>query len=160
MRHTYKLLCSMYKTQISILINGQKTVIRDENNPKYTNAPMSTSHNSYAGTNASIREEIANKVFAENPKLINICVRGKHFTLKKHSTLSGKTSWYETIITSDDFLLLSDYNMLPYTAETEYTLKIEADMKVCITLVTRRNEKSQWRYRTTIYIGEEFITII
>ena len=150
----------MYKTQINQLINGQKTVIRDENNPKYINAPMATSHNGYAGTNASIREEIANNVFAENPELINIDARGKHFTLKKCSTLSGKTSWYETSITADDFLLLSGYKMLPYMAETEYTLKIEADMKVCITLVTRRNERAQWRYRTTIYIGEEFITIV
>ena len=150
----------MYKTQINQLINGQKTVIRDENNPKYINAPMATSHNGYAGTNASIREEIANNVFAENPELINIDARGKHFTLKKCSTLSGKTSWYGTSITADDFLLLSGYKMLPYMAETEYTLKIEADMKVCIMLVTRRNERAQWRYRTTIYIGEEFITIV
>ena len=150
----------MCKTQINQLINGQKTVIRDENNPKYINAPMSTSHNGYAGTNASIREEIANKVFAENPELINIGARGKHFTLKKCSTLSGKTSWYEKSITADDFLFLSGYKMLPYTAETEYTLKVETDMKVCITLVTRRNERAQWRYRSTIYIGEEFITIL
>ena len=121
---------------------------------------MATSHNGYAGTNASIREEIANNVFAENPELINIDARGKHFTLKKCSTLSGKTSWYETSITADDFLLLSGYKMLPYMAETEYALKIEADMKVCITLLTRRNERAQWRYRTTIYIGEEFITIV
>ena len=150
----------MCKTQISTLINGQKTVIRDENNPKYINAPMATSHNGYAGTNASIREEIANKVFSENPELINIEARGSQFTLKKYSTLSGKTSWYQTNITANDFLLLSGYKILPYTAETEYTLKIEADMKVCIALVTRRNERAQWRYRTTIYIGEEFITII
>ena len=150
----------MHKAQINQLINGQKTVIRDENNPKYINAPMATSHNGYAGTNASIREEIANNVFAENPELINIDARGKHFTLKKCSTLSGKTSWYETSITADDFLLLSGYKMLPYMAETEYALKIEADMKVCITLLTRRNERAQWRYRTTIYIGEEFITIV
>lgn len=150
----------MHKAQINQLINGQKTVIRDENNPKYINAPMATSHNGYAGTNASIREEIANNVFAENPELIKIDARGKHFTLKKCSTLSGKTSWYETSITADDFLLLSGYKMLPYMAETEYALKIEADMKVCITLLTRRNERAQWRYRTTIYIGEEFITIV
>lgn len=150
----------MCKTQISTLVNGQKTVIRGENNPKYINATMATSHNGYAGTNVLIREENANKFFSENPELINIDARGKHFTLKKCSTLSGKTSWYETSITADDFLLLSGYKMLPYTAETEYTLKIEADMKVCITLVTRRNERAQWRYRTTIYIGEEFITII
>ena len=150
----------MCKTQISSLINGQKVVIRDENNTKYINVPMTTSHNGYAGTNTAIREEIAQKVFNENPELINIDARGKHFTLKKCSTLSGKTSWYEANITADDFLLLSGYKMLPYTTETEYTLKIETDMKVCIALVTRRNERAQWRYRTTIYIGEEFITII
>lgn len=148
------------KTQISDLINGQKTVIRDENNIKYANAPMATSHNSYAGTNTAIREEIANKVFAENPESINIETQGKQFTLNKCSTLSGKTSWYETSITADDFLLLSGYKMLPYTVETEYTLKIETDMKVCIALVTRRNERAQWRYRSTIYIGEEFVNIL
>ena len=153
----------MCKTQINQLINGQKTVIRDENSPKYIQVHQCAYvhiANGYAGTNASIREEIANKVFSENPELINIDARGKHFTLKKCSTLSGKTSWYETSITADDFLLLSGYKMLPYTAETEYTLKVETDMKVCITLVTRRNERAQWRYRSTIYIGEEFITIL
>ena len=150
----------MYKTQINQLINGQKAVIRDENNPKYINAPMATSHNDYAGTNASIREEIANNVFSENPELINIDARGKHFTLKKCSTLSGKTSWYETSITADDFLLLTGHCGLPYRGETTYTLRIEADMKVCIVLCTRRNERAQWRYRSTIYIGEEFITIL
>lgn len=150
----------MCKTQVSTLINGQKTVIRDESNIKYANAPIATSHNGYAGTNTAIREEIANKVFAENPESINIETQGKQFTLNKCSTLSGKTSWYETSITANDFLFLSGYKMLPYTIETEYTLKIEIDMKVCITLVTRRNKMAQWSYRTTIYIGEEFITII
>ena len=149
----------MYKTQISTLINGQKNVLRDVSNPKYINAPMATSHNGYAGTNTSIREEIANNVFSENPELINIDARGKRFTLKKYSTLSGKTIWYETNITADDFLLLSGYKMLPYKAETAYSLKIESDMKVCITMATRRNELAQWRYRSTIYIGEEFIKI-
>ncbi len=150
----------MCKTQISTLINGQKTVIRDENKSKYINAPMATSHVGYAGTNASIREVVAKRVFAENHESINIEAQGKQFTLNKCSSLSGKTSWYETSITADDFLLLSGYKMLPYTAETEYTLKIETDMKVCITLVTRRNERAQWRYRSTIYIGEEFVNIL
>lgn len=148
------------KTQISTLINGQKNVIRDESNTKYANAPIATSHIGYAGTNAAIREEVANKVFAENSELINIEAIGKQFTLKKCSTLSGKTNWYETKITAEDFLLLSGYKTLPYKAETEYTLKIEADMKVCITLHSRKNERAQWRYRSTIYIGEEFVKIL
>lgn len=121
---------------------------------------MATSHNGYAGTNTAIREEIANKVFAENAGLIDIDAKGKHFMLKRCSTLSGKTRWYQTKITADDFLLLSSYKMLPYKAETEYSLKIEADMKVCIILYTRSNERAQWRHRSTIYIGEEFITIL
>lgn len=148
------------KTQISELINGQKTVIRDENNIKYANAPMATSHNGYAGTNTAIRKEVANKVFAENSESINIDAKGKQFILKKCSTLSGKTNWYETKITGDDFLMLSGYGMLPYKTETEYTLKIDSDMRACITLVTKRNERAQWRYRSTVHIGEEFIKIL
>lgn len=148
------------KTQISSLINGQKNVIRDESNPKYINAPMATSHIGYAGTNAAIRKEVAYKVLSENPTCLNIESRGKQFNLERKSTLSGKTCWYEASITADDFLLLSGRKTVPYANETDYSLRIDADMKVGIILCTRSNERAQWRYRATVYIGEEFINIL
>ena len=148
------------KTQINGLINGQKKVIRDENHAKYSNAPKATSHEGFGGTNVEVREEIAAKVFAENPESILIEARGKQFTLKRCYTTTGKTSWYEASVTANDFLLLTGYKMLPYANEAHYMLKIEPDMKVCIVITTRSNERAQWKYSSTIYLGEELITIL
>ena len=148
------------KTQINNLINGQKNVIRDENDEKYINAPMSSSHDEYAGTNYDTRREVASKVFEENPECLNVEVRGIKFTMPRYSSLSGKTVWFSCPITSEDYLHITGAKELPYKHETSFTLEINMEMKVIIMKSTRHSERAQWKYRGDICIGEEFVTIL
>lgn len=149
------------KTQITNLINGSKSVRIDENHAKYVNANRSTSHVGYAGTNFDERQEIAQKVIAENGDTLLISLFGKTFQLNKHSSLSGKTIYFSCNISLEDFMLISGYALQPFNkGEGEYTLMIEQDMKVQVSKSYRRNENAAWKYRGYNYIGEEFVTIL
>lgn len=148
------------KTQISNLINGAKSVRRDENHEKYINAAQATSHVGYAGSNSLIRREIAEKVISENPDGMRVQILGNVYYLERKTSVSGKSVWFSCPLQLNDFLLISGYQVCPYKNETSFLLNVNEDMTVCIHMQTRRNEKSQWRYRGSLWIGEEFITIL
>lgn len=148
------------KTQINNLINGQKNVIRNENDEKYINAPMSSSHDEYAGTNYNTRREVARRVFEENPEYLNVEVRGIKFNMPIGSSLSGKTRWFSCLITPEDYLRITGAKELPYKHETTFVLHIDELMKVRIMKSTRHSERAQWKYRGDICIGEEFVNIL
>lgn len=148
------------KTQISNLINGTKLIRRDLSHSKYTNAGAATSHIGYAGTNSTLRKEIADKVIAENPNGMDIEMFGKKFHLDRSSSLSGKTVWFSTEINLEDFMLLSGYSENPFKYEVSFTLTLNNDVTVDIQMFSRRNNISQWRHRGTVIIGEEFVTIL
>lgn len=149
------------KTQISNLINGSKSVKRDISNAKYINAPKSTSFGDFAGTNGEIRYSIASLVLSENENSISIEIAGFNLTLQKHSSTTGRTSWYETEITEAQFMQISGYASKPFNKhEGSFSIRIYGDMTVCLNKWARRNNKSQWKFRGYDWIGEEFITIL
>lgn len=148
------------KTQISNLINGTKLIRRDLSHSKYANAGAATSHIGYAGTNNTLRQEIANKVIAENPNGMDIEMFGKKFHLDRSSSLSGKTVWFSTEINLEDFMLLSGYSENPFKYEVSFTLTLNNNMTVDIQMFSRRNNISQWKHRGNVIIGEEFVTIL
>lgn len=148
------------KTQISDLINGAKQIHRDLSHSKYINATASTSHIGYAGTNRSLRQEIADKVIAENPDGMDIEISGRKFHLDRSSSLSGKTIWFSTEISLEDFMLLSGYAAPPFKSEESFILTFNNDMTVDIQMFSRRNNLSQWKHRGNVSVGEEFVTIL
>ncbi len=148
------------KTQISNLINGAKQIHRDLSHSKYINATAATSHIGYAGTNRSLRQEIADKVIAENPDGMDIEISGRKFHLNRFSSLSGKTIWFSTEIRLEDFMLLSGYAETPFKNEESFILTFNNDMTVDIQMFSRRNSLSQWKHRGNVGVGEEFVTIL
>lgn len=148
------------KTQITSLVNGAKDIRRDLSNSKYINCTKATSHIGYAGTNLKLRAEIAEKVIAENPDWLDIELFGRKLRLNKHSSLSGKTVYFEAKITLDDFMLFSGYAIEPFKHETHFSIQINNDMTVWLNKWTRRSEDTQWKYRGYDYIDESFVTII
>lgn len=148
------------KTQISNLINGAKQIRRDLSHSKYINATAATSHIGYAGTNRSLRQEIADKVITENPDGMDIEISGRKFHLDRSSSLSGKTIWFSTEISLEDFMLLSGYAENPFKNEESFILTLNNDMTVDIQMFSRRNSLSQWKHRGNVSVGEEFVTIL
>lgn len=148
------------KTKIENLINGSKRVRRDLSNLKYVNAAKSTSHIGYAGTNHEDRQEIADKVIAENPEYMDVEMFGKKFHLDRYSSTTGKTVWFSTEISLADFILLSGYSDSPFKHEARFVLKVNGDMTVEIQKFSRRNERAQWECRGYDIIDEAFIEIL
>lgn len=147
------------KTQIKSLINGRINVRRDLTLAKYINAPKATSHDGFAGTSYSVRNEIAQKVITENPEFMDVEIFGCKLHLVKKASCSGKTVRYNTVLSDEEFEIITG---APYPSDNMWTssLTIHEDMTVEVTRWRRRNEKQQWKEMGTKYIGEEFITIL
>ena len=148
------------KTQISNLISGLKNVRRNENHPKYADAPMATSHIGYAGTNSAIRMDVASKVIAENPEQMRIDILGREFILKASRSCSGKSISYSTDISDEDFTHITG-RVQPFTSyEHSFTFIISGDMYVRVDMSERKSPAAQWKYRGGVNIGEEFVKIL
>lgn len=93
---------------------------------------------------------------------MDVEIFGKKFRLFRSSSLSGKTIWFSTEITLDDFMLLSGYKENPFTQskESKFELEINNDMNVLLHKWCRANDKAQMKYRGYDYIDESFVTII
>nr|DAZ41775.1 MAG TPA: hypothetical protein [Caudoviricetes sp.] len=150
------------KTQITSLINGTRNIRRDLSNPKYIDCPKATSHIGYAGTSLKLRAEIAEKVIAENPDGMDVEMFGKKFHLLRSASVSGKTVWFSTEISPDEFMLLSGYAELPFkqSKECKFALEINNDMNVLLHKWCRANENATMKHRGYDYIDEAFVTII
>lgn len=149
------------KTQISNLINGSFEVRRNEEAPKYINAPRSTAHTGYAGSSYEERKKTADAVLTENPDGMDVEMFGSRYHLAREQSISGKTVCYKAEIRLDDFMLLSGYALPPFGKhQGRYYLKIDENMKVSIQKLSRRNDMAQWKYRGEDYVGEEFVTIL
>lgn len=150
------------KTQISSLIDGRKDVRIDPTNEKYINAPKATSHTGFGGTNSRTRQEVGERVIAENPDGLHIQAFGKDFFLEKKTSTTGKTVWFVAELSAKDFALFAGYmpEFKKEGVETSYSINISMDMYVDVYCHTRNNERSIWRQRRDEYIGTEFITIL
>ena len=148
------------KTQISNLINGARGTRRDLSNKKYESAKKTTL--GYKGTNFKLRCEIIQKVVSENPDGMDVLILGKEFHLSRYSSLTGKTVWFKTNITLEDFMLLSGYKENPFkeSKESKFGLEINSDMNVVLHKWARANEKAKMKHRGFDYIDEAFVTIL
>ena len=148
------------KIQISNLINGYANVRRDETNAKYaTAAPSTAPFSKYAGSPIALRKEVGGKVLAENPDGMDVEILGHKFHLNRHASCSGKTVWLSTELTPEEHRLLMGE---PYPSGNEWrsTLTIDSLMYVEVSRFMRRNERQQWKQKASMYIGEEFVTIL
>lgn len=148
------------KIQISNLINGYANVRRDETNAKYATAALATTpFSKYVGSPIALREEVGGKVLAENPDGMDVEILGHKFHLNRHASCSGKTVWLSTELTPEEHRLLMGE---PYPSGNEWrsTLTIDSLMYVEVSRYMRRSEKAQWKQKASMYIGEEFVTIL
>ena len=148
------------KTQITSLINGAANIRRDLANGKYINAPKSTSVGDYSGSSNEMRKGIAKKVMAENADGMKVEILGRKYTLSKKQSTTGRTEWFSSEISQDDFELLAGHGSPISKNESKYYLTINADMTVRLTIVSRRSENAEWKDRGGMYIDESFVTIL
>ena len=76
-------------------------VVRDLTSEKYEGI------NEIVGTNSGIREEIARKVLDENPDGMDIEVKGVRLHLGRYASCSGKTIWYNTELTREQYIAIT-----------------------------------------------------
>lgn len=148
------------KTQISNLVNGYANVRRDETNKKYATAnPTTAPFSKYAGSPIKLREEVGEKVVTENPDGMDAEIMGHRFHLNRHASCSGKTIWFSTELTPEEHKLLMGE---PYPSGNEWrsTLTIDSLMHVEVSRFMRRSERQQWKQKASMYIGEEFVTLL
>lgn len=148
------------KTQISNLVNGHANVRCDESHSKYlTTAPATAPFSKYVGSPIDLRKEVGKKVVTENPDGLDVEIMGHKFHLNRHASCSGKTVWFSTGLTPEEHELLMGE---PYPSNNEWrsTLKIDSLMYVEVSRFMRRSEKAQWKQKASMYIGEEFVTIL
>lgn len=148
------------KTQISNLVNGYANVRRDQTNAKYVTAtPATAPFSKYVGSPIDLRKEVGEKVVTENPDGLDVEIMGHRFHLDRHASYSGKTVWFSTELTSDEHELLMGE---PYPSNNEWrsALAIDSLMYVEVSRFMRRNERQQWKQKASMYIGEEFVTIL
>lgn len=145
------------KTQITNLINGRKSVIRDLNCKKYLNAKPATSHVGYAGTNRDERAAIAEMVYVENPEQLFLSARGMNFVLPICRSKSGKSWSWNCSISEDEYKALGGW----HTDGTlkSYMLCVNDDMTIQILSFTRKSENAQWRLSYLDYVDEAYFTI-
>ena len=73
----------------------------------------------------------------------------------------GKTIWWSREISLDENLCITGLAHNPITKHMScFLLTIFDNMKCRISWLARRNEKSKWKERGAMWLGEEFITIL
>lgn len=150
------------KTQIDNLINGSKNVVRDENHPKYATAKKNTYGDGYVGTSTAERLAIAEKVFAENGDEMHVIIRGVEITLRRHFSTTGKTSWYSSELTSDEYTTICSGRVYEFPAEMKFKsfgITIHNDCTVTTVRYGKKSEGGAWKVREYSDIDEAFVTI-
>lgn len=150
------------KTQISTLINGSRGVVRNIKDEKYLTCPKGISSD-YAGTPSKEREEIANRVKAENPDELHVIVRGVNLTLKASKTVtSQRIVSYDTEISAEQWQRITDYigSLSDFKYETRFEFHINMSMIPEVSLYARKTEGATWEWRSSSFIDESFITIL
>lgn len=157
------------KTQISNIIDGSKINNRMFSHSKYADFTLVK----YVGLNAPYlgfcdlkatnhidRMAIAKKVQEENENGMTIELLGHQYNLKKCASASGKTITFCGDISLEDFKTLTGRQQECTTFEACYYMMINADMTCDVYSMARRNERSQWKGRTSDRIDTAYITIL
>lgn len=147
------------KTQVSDIIDGSWNVVRGLLHPKYAVAKANYG-SAIIGTDYETRKSIWERVSEENPEYIDLRIRGERvYHLKRHTSTTGKTSWYSTEITDVDYVIITD-KVNPFTFETSFTLYLTEDLTVYVSKSTRKTPNSQWKHRGNDHIGTEFVEVL
>lgn len=130
------------KTQINQIVNGSQFNV---------------------GTSYDVREQIAMKVFAENPQELLVKFKGEIVSLKRKWSASGKTSWYSSVQLSVDIvkaLCPGDKLAISRPDRVEYILQIDEYMN-CRVMTNRRRDNSKiWKSGQIIKGLNSEITIL
>lgn len=104
-----------------------------------------------AGTNYDIRYEIADKVFAENPKTLtlnyNLDGEELRFELDRCSSLSGKTQWYIGDVTAEQACRFVEWEGAKQRLiDGRYRAHILIDSSMIVTLwIGKRRGDGSWK---------------
>lgn len=147
------------KTQVSDIIDGSRNVVRGLLHPKYAVARDNYGF-AIGGTDYETRKSIWERVSEENPEYIDLRIRGERvYHLKRHTSTTGKSSWYSTEITDMDYTFITDM-VNPFTFEASFTLYLTEDLTVYVSKSTRKTPNSQWKHRGNDHIGTEFVEVL
>lgn len=142
------------KTQITKLINGARNVLRNSEDPKYLSANRATSHIGYAGSPASLREEVSKAVSAENGETINVMVKNIELVLSRRSSLRGKTVTYTCSLSEKQYYAITGFVLTkPWKNEQTYLFSLYPNMTCELRRIGRRNSVYN-------YIDESFVVIL
>lgn len=114
------------------------------------------------GSSYEQRMAIAERVFEENPREIEISYKGDDFTLYFRESGSGKTKWYQGdplptgII---EKLAPYDTKAIKHPELVLYWFRLNNDMTVDVVTTRRTRITKQWKAGQTIEIPECEITI-
>lgn len=129
------------KTQISGLVRG---------------------HGHIVGSPKSLRAETAAKVFIENPEHMTVKVGSHEYEMTRHSSLSGKSSYYISKSISPeqvkDILPCDERVLNPELAEVVFV--IHGDMTCEYSVSRRRTANSIWKPGQRIEVSEREVTIL
>jgi hypothetical protein len=149
------------KTQIQDIINGAENVIRMENHPKYINSKVNSCGN-FVGTAVDERNAIGEKIFAENGDEMRANIRGVELTLHRHSSSTGKTSWYSSELTPDEYAIICTGNTFEWPADMKFKsfdITIGKDCTVTVTRYGKKSEGATWKAREWNDLDGAFVTI-
>lgn len=149
------------KTQIQDIINGAENVIRMENHPKYISAKVN-SYGNFVGTFNDERNAIGKKIFAENGDEMHANIRGVELTLHRHSSTTGKNSWYSSELTSDEYAIICTGHPIKWPDEMKFKsfdITIYNDCAVTVTRYGKKSEGATWKACEWNDLDGAFVTI-
>lgn len=112
------------------------------------------------GTSIDTRKEIAAKVISENPKCMNILIKGVKLTLYPEFSANKNLTGYTCDINLDQFKTIESKDYNPFIFESSFIFEVGADMKVRISKMTRKSANHQWKFRGWDNIDESLIEIL
>lgn len=100
------------KTQISSLINGSETTVRNLNAGKYAENPIGffcgkQNVPQFGGSTSEERQEVAQAVAIENPTSMHIVANGVELTLTRHNSSTGKSWRWEAEISAEEYAIIT-----------------------------------------------------
>lgn len=128
------------KTQINNLVSGTTGIV---------------------GTSYAIRHEISKRVLEENGDTLRVNVKGVELELHRSCSCSGKSWWWTTQLTKEQYMTITDNNSLGCSTNlNSYSLTIDCDCHATAYVAHRANERQQWRAGYSHMIQEKYFTIL
>lgn len=116
-----------------------------------------------AGSSYELRNEIAQRVKAENPETLRVEYKGRQYDLHCCQSLSGKTFWYISEQLPTDIvreIMPTDTKAIEHPELVAYYMRVNCDMTVEFFTFRRTRITRQWKPGRTIEVAERDITIL